>query len=112
MKRIITSVVCICLSGVFLTSCVSKRKYVSARTRAADLANENTKLTARVKGQQDTINALHSRVGALGNANENTANELLRTSNELYKTSSELNMTKDQIEAQRKRLEQLQTLIA
>lgn len=105
MKKLITMSVCICLATIFLSSCVAKRKYVSARTRAAQLGSENLALKSRIGTMQDTITTLHSRLGALGNANENTANEL-------YKTSAELNMTKDQIAAQRRRLEQMQAFIS
>lgn len=111
MKNITKSIICIGLAALSLTSCVSKRKYVSARTRAADLANENMALNARIKSQQDSINALYHRVGALGNANENTINELTKANDELNRTANELHMTRDQVLAQRERMRQLQGLI-
>ena len=111
MKNVSKTVVCLLLAGISLTSCVSKRKYVTARTRASDLANENMKLNARVKAQQDSLNLLHSRVGALGNANENTINQLTKTNDELNRTAAELNMSREQVLAQRERMRQLQVLI-
>ena len=105
MKKIVITIVCLCLGTVFLTSCVAKRKYVSARLRATQAQNENLALNTRISGLEDTINYLHKRIGALGNENENTANEL-------SKASGELNMTKDQIAAQRARLQQLQSFIS
>ncbi len=98
------TVTCLCLATIFLTSCVAKRKYVAARNRASQSSADNLALNERITRLEDTINRLHSRVGALGNANENAANEL-------YKTNSELNMTKEQIAAQRQRLQQLQAFI-
>lgn len=104
MKKLITTIACICLAAIFLTSCVAKRKYVSAKNRAAQAYTDNLALNARINRLEDSLNALHRRVGALGNANENAANEL-------YKTNSELNMTKEQIAAQRARLQQLESFI-
>jgi len=104
MKKIFVTIICLCLGTVFLTSCVAKRKYVSARSRATQLQNDNMALNTRITGLEDTVSNLHKRIGALGNQNENTANEL-------YKTSNELNMTKDQVAAQRARLQQLQAFL-
>jgi chemotaxis protein MotB len=111
MKKMITMLVCMCTATVFLSSCVSKRKYVASRVRVSDLANQNLALEQRVKGQQDTINYLHNRLGALGNANENANSQLDKTNDQLNRTAAELNMTKDQVIAQRQRMQQLQTLI-
>ena len=111
MKKMMTTVACICIGTVLLSSCVSKRKYVASRVRASDLANQNIVLNERVKGQQDTINYLHNRLGALGNANENANDALNKTNTELARTASELNMTKEQVVAQRQRMQQLQTLL-
>jgi chemotaxis protein MotB len=105
MKKIFLMIICLSLGTVFLTSCVAKRKYVSARARATQLQNDNMALNTRITGLEDTVNYLHKRIGALGNQNENTANEL-------YKTSNELNMTKDQVAAQRARLQQLQSFLS
>ena len=106
-----TTAVSICLAGILLTSCVSKRKYVSARTRATQEYNDNLALNARITRLEDTVGWLHNKLGALGNANENATNELNKTNSELYKTNSELNLTKEQIAAQRQRLQQLQSFI-
>jgi chemotaxis protein MotB len=111
MKRIITTITCICLAAIFLTSCVAKRKYIAARNRATQANTDNMALNARIVKLEDTISKLHNKIGALGNANENANNELNKTNNELYKTNSELNMTKDQITAQRARLQQLQAFV-
>jgi chemotaxis protein MotB len=104
MKKIMIILVCICLGSLFLTSCVAKRKYVSARARATQLQNDNMALNTRITGLEDSVNHLHKRIGAMGNENENTANQL-------YKAENELNMTKEQIAAQRARLQQLQAFI-
>ncbi len=111
MKKIISIVASMCLATTFLTSCVSNKKYITAKTRAAEAQKTNTALNSRIRNLEDTISnlyrsisALNNKVGALGNANENAANEL-------YKTNSELNMTKEQITAQRARLQQMQAYI-
>jgi len=111
MKRILTTVACMILATLILTSCVSKRKYVAARSRANQAANDNLVLNTRLKALEDSMNALHRRVGALGNANENANNELNRTNSELSRTNSELNMSKEQVAAQRARVQQLETFI-
>jgi chemotaxis protein MotB len=105
MKKFMTTAACICLATVFLTSCVAKRKYIAATSRADQAHAENLSLNSRITRLEDTISMLHNKLGALGNANENTTNEL-------YKTSNELNLTKDQIASQRARLQQLQAFIA
>jgi len=104
MKKLTTTIICLFVAAMSLTSCVAKRKYIAARNRATQATTDNLVLNKRISNLEDTINRLHSRVGALGNANENAANEL-------YKTNSELNMTKEQIAAQRQRLQQLQAFI-
>lgn len=104
MKKILNTMAIFIMMAIFITSCVSKRKYISAKSRASQAVSDNMALNNRNKSLEDTINVLHHRLGALGNANENTTNEL-------YKTSNELNMTKEQIVAQRQRLQQLQSFI-
>ncbi len=104
MKNVITTLVALCLASTLLTSCVAKRKYIAARNRATQANTDNMALNARINHLEDTISMLHNRVGALGNANENAANEL-------YKTNNELNMSKEQIAAERARLQQLQSFI-
>jgi chemotaxis protein MotB len=104
MKKIFTTVTCICLAMIFLTSCVAKRRYVVARNRANQEEADNLALQKRLTRQADSINALrnnvndlNSQVNMLGNENANANNQL--------------NMTKEQIAAQRKRLQQLQSFI-
>ena len=105
MKRILTTAACLCLATIFLTSCVSKKKYMAARVRANQANTDNMALNTRITGLQDTISYLHNRItemngriGALGNANETNA--------------AELNMSKEQIAAQRARLNQLETFLS
>jgi len=105
MKKIITIVASLAIATSLLTSCVSNKRYVAARTRANQEHEDNVTLNKRVTRLEDSVNRLHNRLGALGNANENA-------NNELYKTSNELNMTKEQIEAQRKRLQQMEAYMA
>ncbi len=104
MKKTIRVNAVICLGTILLASCVTKRKYVSARARATQIQNENVALNSHISRLEDTVSFLHNtisgmnnRIGALGNANENAANEL--------------NMTKEQVAAQRARLQQLQSFI-
>lgn len=104
MKKIITTITCLCLGSILMTSCVAKRKYVAAKNRASQASADNLALNSRITRLEDTISMLQKKNGALGNANQNAANEL-------YKTANELNMTKEQIEAQRRRLQQLQAFI-
>lgn len=104
MKNRLVIILCLIIGAVILVSCVSKRKYGLARSRASQITADNIALNNRIKGQQDTINSLHSRLGALSNANANAASEL-------NKTASELHLTKDQIEQQRLRLQQMQAFL-
>jgi len=87
-----------------ISSCVSKKEYVAAVSRANQQQEENSRLNGRITRLEDTVGRLHNRLGALNNANENTTNELFRTSNEL-------NMSKEQIASQRAHLQQLQSMI-
>ncbi len=105
MKRIMNTIVCLSLASLCLSSCVSKRKYVSARARATQEYNDNQLLNARITRLEDTISQMHGRLGAMGNANENANDQLNRT-------NSELNMTKEQVAAQRARLQQMQNFLA
>jgi chemotaxis protein MotB len=111
MKRILTIAVGLFFATGILTSCVSNKRYTIAKMKLAEERKDNVALNGRINRLEDTVSYLHrnisdlnKRVGALGNANENAANEL-------YKTNNELNMTKDQIAAQRARLHQLQAFI-
>jgi len=104
MKKLFTTVVCLSLATIFLTSCVAKRKYLAARNKATQEEADNMALQRRLTHSMDSINALRNnvndlngQVNALGNENANTTNQL--------------NMTKDQIAAQRARLQQLQSFI-
>jgi len=111
MKKLITTTLSVCLAGILLTSCVSKRKYVAARSRETQEHNDNIALNNRITRLEDTVSWLHNKLGALGNANENANNELNKTSGELYRANNELNMTKEQVAAQRQRMQQLQSFI-
>jgi len=111
MKNTITKVLTVCLATFLLTSCVAKKKYVFARDKAAQEEKDNLALNGRVNRLRDTVNSLHSQLAAMGNANENTSNELFKAYTELNKTNSELNMTKEEIAAQTKRLQQLMTFV-
>ena len=105
MKRIMNTIVCLSLATLCLSSCVSKRKYVSARARATQEYNDNQLLNARITRLEDSISQMHGRLGAMGNANENANDQLNRTNNEL-------NMTKEQVMAQRARLQQMESFLA
>ena len=140
MKKILTSVACICFASFFLTSCiVSKKKYLAEQARAnaehangvqlsKDLADQkatNSHLNARINdlnneitGKDGEIANLNKRVAKLKdsiNLLESTIYELNGQLNDLgnenKKTKKQLSTTNAQIEAQRQRLEQLQALI-
>ena len=104
MKRIAINTICFCIAVIFFTSCVAKRRYVAARNKADLEQKEINSLNTRVAGLNDTINMLNgnlsnmnSRINALGMENMDK--------------DAQLNMTKEQIAAQRKRVQQLQSLI-
>ncbi len=98
MKNIFSTVVCLGLAAMMLSSCVSKRKYVAARNRADAEHAANVTLSNHYSSAEDSINALSGQVGALG---------------DIYaSTNKELNMSKEQIAAQRERVKQLESFIA
>ena len=97
MKRVFTTITCMGLAAIMLSSCVAKRKYVAAQRRADEQRSENVALSNRINGLQDTVTKLGSEISALGDVNQSTANEL--------------NMTKEQVTAQRQRMQQLQAFI-
>ncbi len=104
MKKILLNVICCTLAMVFITSCVAKRKYLAARSRADQEQKEISSLNGQIASLNDSVNRMYAtirnlngRIGDLGYENQASANQL--------------NMTKEQIAAQRKRLAQLQGLI-
>jgi len=104
MRKIMTNVACICLATVFLTSCVSKRKYVFARDKAEKERQENMALNSRVATQADSLNMMNHNISDLNR-------QIAALNSENMSTNSQLNMTKDQVAAQRKRVQQLQAFI-
>jgi len=111
MKHITKASFLILFSALTLSSCVSSKRYAVAKAKAEEERKENAALNHRLNRLEDTVSYLHNRLGALGNANEYTNQQLNKTNSELFRTSSELNMTKEQIEAQRLRMQQLQSFI-
>ena len=140
MKKILTSITCICFASLFLTSCiVSKKKYLAEQARAnsehatgvqlgKDLADEkatNAKLNGKINDLNGTITGLEGDIANLNkriarlkdsiSLEENTIYELNSQvkdlGNENKSTKRQLSSTNAQIEAQRQRLEQLQALI-
>ena len=104
MKKIFTTVVCFSLATVFLTSCVSKRKYVNARNKANQEQADIMALEKRMARENDSLAAIKMR-------NTELNNQVSMLGSENADANNQLNMTKDQIAAQRKHLQQLQSFI-
>jgi chemotaxis protein MotB len=98
MKKIVSTIACMSLAVLLLSSCVSNRKYRVQKYKAEKEAQDNDALRARNQSAEDSINQLQGRVNQLGDANQATSNEL--------------NMSKEQIAAQRARVKQLEDFIA
>jgi len=97
MKNTFFPIACLLMAATLFTSCVGKRKYLEARSKANQLQSENVAMQQRIQMQQDSMNKLKGNVSALG---------------DVYQaTSSELSMSKEQIAAQRARVQQLEQLI-
>ena len=140
MKKLLTSIACICIASVFLTSCiVSKKKYLAETARAdrehangvelsKSLAQEketNSKLNAKINDLNNTITGLNGDIANLNKriarlkdsiSNEQSTIYELNSKiddlgNENRNTKKQLNTTNAQVAAQRQRLEQLQALI-
>ena len=140
MKKILTSVACICFASIFLTSCiVSKKKYLDEKSRAdkehannvelqKNLADEkatNVKLNGTITDLNNTITGLkgdianlNKRISRLKDSisnEESTIYELKSQINDLGNenryTKKQLSTTNAQIAAQRQRMDQLQALI-
>lgn len=140
MKKILTSIACICFASFFLTSCiVSKKKFLAEQARAnsehanavalqKDLADEkatNVKLNAKINDLNNTITGLNGDIANLNKRisrlkdsisnEESTIYELNSQVNDLgnenRKTKKQLSSTTAQIEDQRRHMEQLQALI-
>ena len=140
MKKILTSIACICFASLFLTSCiVSKKKFLAEQARAntehannldlqkklADQMATNDKLNATIADQNKTIDGLkndianlNKRVARLKDSisnEESTIYELKSQISDLgtenRNTKKQLSSTNAQIAEQRHRLEQLQSLI-
>lgn len=133
MKKLVTTFACVCMTALFLSSCiVSKKKYLEATSRAdkehatnqdlnkrlaqqvdfnRQLAEQNKKLgntiselNQRIERLKDSINQLERNVTDLNN-------KISTLGSENQSTTKELNSTKEKIAEQRRRLEQLQALI-
>ena len=140
MKKILTSIACICFASFFLTSCiVSKKKFLAEQARAnsehpnavslqKDLADEkatNVKLNAKINDLNNTITGLNGDIANLNKRiarlkdsisnEESTIYELNSQVNDLgnenKRTKKQLSSTTAQVEDQRRRMEQLQALI-
>ncbi len=140
MKKILTTIGCICFASFFLTSCiVSKKKFLAEQARAnsehanavslqKDLADEkatNVKLNAKINDLNNTITGLNGDIANLNKRisrlkdsisnEESTIYELNSQVNDLgnenRKTKKQLSSTTAQVEDQRRRMEQLQALI-
>ena len=140
MKKLLTSIVCICFASFFLTSCiVSKKKFLAEQARAnTEHANSvelqkrlagqmatNEKLNATIAEQNKTIDGLKNDIANLDKriarlkdsiSNEESTiyelkSQISDLGNENRNTKKQLNSTNAQIAEQRHRLEQLQSLI-
>ena len=99
--RLLTGIL---IALIFLSSCVAKRKYLSAKNSAEQMRIQNTRLEDQVRMLGDSINAENARIADLKRNMSNLGDEY-------QSTNKQLNMSKDQIIAQRKRLEQMQAFI-
>jgi chemotaxis protein MotB len=98
MRKIVSTVVCLSMATILLSSCVANRKYRVQKYKAEKEMQENQALQARVQAAEDSISQLSGKVNALGDVYQSTTNEL--------------NMSKEQIAAQRQRVKQLEDFIA
>ena len=98
MRKILSTVACLSLATIMLSSCVANRKYRVQKYKAEKEMQENQALQARNQAAEDSINQLNGKIGQLGDMNQATSNEL--------------NMSKEQVAAQRQRVKQLEDFIA
>jgi len=105
MRSNLSKFLFISISVICLSSCVAKRKYLSQRNLAdqqqkeiASLNKMNTALNDSITVLTNAILNLRDKVGELGYENKIA--------------SSQLNMTREQIASQRKKLQQMQDLMA
>jgi chemotaxis protein MotB len=132
MKKLFRVSACVCLAAMLLTSCVAKKKYLEATSRADKEHADNLALQKRLADEMEyikrlsgTINNQNARIGILRDSvsglQDNITglnktitglnDKLSSLGSEKENTSKQLSKTKEQMDEQRKRLEQLQALI-
>lgn len=89
---------------LFLTSCVSQKKYQSALDREQQLQAENSRLSKQ-------INDLDARIATLQKDNTHLAKQWEDAQKNASDLASMANMTKQQLEAERKRLTDMRRLL-
>jgi chemotaxis protein MotB len=87
-----------------LSSCVAKRKYVSAMNNAGQMRTQNAMLNDKIRYLDDSLLYMYNQVADLKKGISNLGDTY-------QSTNKELNMSKEQVIAQRKRLMQLEALI-
>ncbi|XZF13543.1 OmpA/MotB family protein [Chitinophagaceae bacterium MMS25-I14] len=97
MKRTLQLIAVLLFSAGLLSSCVAKKKYLSAQDRISRLHRDSMDLYNQVQQLQGQNQELEGRVSKMEATNEFTSNQL--------------NMSKEEVARQKQRLEQLQALI-
>lgn len=104
MKKIVSLVLLVMLSGFIFTSCVSKKKYLASQSRASRLHRDSVDF-------YDQIMALQGKVSRMNEENNMTSNRLNKSQMELSKKEEQLSETQQTVAAQQRRLMELQQLL-
>lgn len=99
------------LCGVFFTSCVAKRKLLSAEDNIRRLQTDSAQLVNRVNQLDRNISELNEKLRQLENTRRSLGQELDETKRDASSKLNQLNLSQQQIAEQQRKLEQLQGLI-
>src|ERR1044071_4231176 len=101
--------------GVFFTSCVAKRRLLSAEDNIRRLQGDSAQLVNRINQLDRHISGLNEKLGQLENTRRTLGQELDETkrdaSTRLTQSQQQLTQSQQQIAEQQRKLEQLQGLI-
>jgi chemotaxis protein MotB len=96
---------------LFLSSCVSKKKYLDSQLALRYLKSDSANLASQVNDMQQTIDQLQAQITTQQGNITDLQNKLNQTEKEAQNRGSQLQQSQQQLSEQQQRLNQLQALI-
>jgi len=96
---------------LFLTSCVSNRKFKDSQAALESARNDSARLAGKVADQETAIGQLKQQVGDLNNKVNDLQNTAGKLSSDVANKNSQLGKSQQELAEQQRKLEQLQSLM-